>query len=396
MYICDIAHSFNPYIKSATIATALVLIPVALTIILAVAAGYGHLGTAAQNLIHHQILPHLQGFTGYIPNVSLVTMGCATVTTLGFYTVFSISLSCFKKGEATSNNESKIYLDIDTVSAEIYLDIDTIPIDTVATDHTVDLSNKKWKFPKALFAKNGSLGDQHFLNYAITELKEEEQKPAILWSFSQRKFSSSGLGAWIHDISDDKDGSLYGKLDRYGHAVAQFGGSHSLSFIPKQEDIVETTCCTDYKLIEIDSAALVIGKYQDGNSTKHIIQQPLIGTSEASCLAMLALDNKKALNFRDLSYGLCKLGDTHTITIEKTSALHAAIEKHGPILAEVQDKTIGKHTFIIDSANKGVLGYWANVTIRDPFHGWRITIPHRVLKALQPTFKYVTYESAKN
>ena len=70
--------------------------------------------------------------------------------------------------------------------------------------------------------------------------------------------------------------------------------------------------------------------------------------------------------------------------------IESYIKEYGPCVAQVEDPLIGKHNVIIDGIGRGILDHYASVTIRDPFHGWRITIPLRVLKALQPRFYQIS------
>lgn len=97
--------SYAPYIKSAAIATSLTVIPIAIAIILGSMAFYGHLGPSAQSLIHLKILPYLQGFTGFVPNVSLTLFVGGAITALGFYVIFSITLARFMKKPADAPRE---------------------------------------------------------------------------------------------------------------------------------------------------------------------------------------------------------------------------------------------------------------------------------------------------
>ncbi len=55
-------------------------------------------------------------------------------------------------------------------------------------------------------------------------------------------------------------------------------------------------------------------------------------------------------------------------------ALHDLIATHGPATASISGEIDG-HNIVVDTVNVAA----ETVTIRDPWHGWRITVPFSAL-----------------
>lgn len=149
---------------------------------------------------------------------------------------------------------------------------------------------------------------------------------------------------------------------------------------------------------------IAIGRTHDG---RHVVQQQTTRGCTAASSAMLILDQGFEINPDELRYRSLAIDERlHAdirraglevlrTEVESLQALAAQLEAAGPGEIGIFDLDIGNHSIILDAIdfNGGVDGGTARV--RDPYHGWRITIrlsaltrrmhfPDRIIQALRP------------
>jgi hypothetical protein len=116
----------------------------------------------------------------------------------------------------------------------------------------------------------------------------------------------------------------------------------------------------------------------------YVVQQPSRASCGATCVAMLLLDkqagkisDKAADNIRFTTY----TNDARLLKMLQTDAKNATqslvnsidelqqlVNHHGPCIVPISDPVAGGHFIVVDQFN----AQDNSVTIRDPWHGWRI------------------------
>lgn len=104
---------------------------------------------------------------------------------------------------------------------------------------------------------------------------------------------------------------------------------------------------------------------------KHVILQPSIRSADASCMAMLLLDMRKEVDFKNLEFIDSAETMAYKVRINYKTGNLKNLSKcfKGPTIVTVFQSSIAGHTFILDAISEN-----NEATIRDPFHGWMITI----------------------
>lgn len=269
------------------------------------------------------------------------------------------------------------------------------------------------QLPKHVFSKVGSLGDGH-LECFLDQEKPENYEEIIKWAFSQRKFQARGSNQDTifnpsSGVALDSKNSVWINDEGYAMSMSAHPADEMI-FIPDSE-IKRVDSCVGYEFKKIDQGKrLIIGHYQDGT---HIIHQPGVRSCGPTCLAMVLLDKKVPLELiqeksapfhlshlvmtnlsndeelkwwvNSVGYELIDLKTPVSNSVEDLSDIQKGIEKYGPLLVTISDKGIegiGGHKIVVDSINSD------EVTIRDPIHGWRITIEtNLLLQNMNPRFK---------
>lgn len=269
------------------------------------------------------------------------------------------------------------------------------------TTHTpqANLDNvlDKLLLPKYVFSKGGSLGIEH-LHYFLNQEKPENRQKIILWSFSQRKFLSRGSHVDTNVVPknskllnpNEKKSMLNPDpliIDEQGYALSLSEHGVDSAIFLTDEEIIKVHECQSYALKH--KGQLYVGYYEDG---KCIIQQPAVRACVPTALAMILEDQKINFDFEILFE--TNLADNNNIVhwlkpyeyemIPLTSDVKTIsnwIAENGSLLASIHAQKIGSHMIVVDSINND------QVTIRDPFHGWRITIKTKLfLDTMSPRF----------
>lgn len=104
---------------------------------------------------------------------------------------------------------------------------------------------------------------------------------------------------------------------------------------------------------------------------KHVLLQPSVKSAEATCMAMLLLDLGKKVDLKKLEYS-----DANELALlEGLKYQIKRITNEGdlagldPGILTVYQSSVNAHSFILDA-----LSDKNEAIIRDPFHGWMITI----------------------
>ncbi|MBT3393674.1 MAG: hypothetical protein HN411_01000 [Waddliaceae bacterium] len=121
-----------------------------------------------------------------------------------------------------------------------------------------------------------------------------------------------------------------------------------------------------------------------------LIQQQSIRGSFAAAAAMLIIDNGKTPDYATLKKTCAEdeefspLQDASLMPMETRIAtskegikdLKELIEKNGSALVTIHDSIVGDHTIVVDEISSDL----KNVCLRDPNHGWEITVKSRALR----------------
>ncbi|NGX43378.1 MAG: hypothetical protein K940chlam7_01675 [Chlamydiae bacterium] len=146
------------------------------------------------------------------------------------------------------------------------------------------------------------------------------------------------------------------------------------------------TCFLDEEILHLhnvkkteDLGAGVVAKISE--SGKNVIQQRGARGCTAAVAAMLIRDrggtpNVKAMDQRSLagSGEICldirNAGFTpiHTERVDNLEHLKRLLEENGSAIVDINDKRIGSHVIIVDEIRD------EDVRIRDPYHGWEISV----------------------
>ena len=138
---------------------------------------------------------------------------------------------------------------------------------------------------------------------------------------------------------------------------------------------------------------------------KHVILQQAVKSCVPTCIGMLALDHGKPVNYEaikiinlanqdDAIRWTKEAGLTPKITMLFTEINHEAIltqclKENGPGMLAIDHPILGGHAIIVDSMSRDT----NTANIRDPFHGWALTIrlddllswkPHYFLQIEEP------------
>ncbi|WP_068471301.1 hypothetical protein [Candidatus Protochlamydia phocaeensis] len=229
--------------------------------------------------------------------------------------------------------------------------------------------------PQTVVSKNGTLSTQNFNSSCMPDALSSADKEARLkWFFSQRKYPPVSRIDTVN-FSGIKDPLTYPTQDDYA-ASASAHGPHQLIFL-SDEKISHIAECQSIRFTSKEN--IPIGVYADG---KTMIQQQATRGCVAACAAMLVEDQGRNCDVRSLQE--TNLADEIRLlawinksglkggiaTINGSPAkLRSLIQKHGSISIGISDRDIGSHQIILDDIDA------KKATIRDPFHGWRITIP---------------------
>ncbi|WP_068471300.1 hypothetical protein [Candidatus Protochlamydia phocaeensis] len=232
--------------------------------------------------------------------------------------------------------------------------------------------------PQTVVSKIGTLSTQNFNFSCLSDALSSADKEARLkWFFSQRKYppmSVVGIDT-VRPVAGIKDPSTCPTQDGYAASPGAHG-PHKLLFL-SDEKISHIADCQSVRFTSEDE--IPIGVYADG---KTMIQQQANRGCVAACAAMLVEDRGRncdieALHRTNLANEESFLtwihqsglkGELATLKADPNE-LKAFVQKYGSISIRITEPNIGNHQIILDDIDA------ENATIRDPFHGWRITIP---------------------
>lgn len=161
-------------------------------------------------------------------------------------------------------------------------------------------------------------------------------------------------------------------------------GKQAPTYFFENEDIV------DYhrviKEIPLEKASSIFAEITDRK--KHLIQQLGIHGCTAAATAMLLIDSEEEVDIR--SFKERKFGTASQMVLdiekgkkralltqipEKLEGLRTHIDKFGSAILPINDRKIGGHVIVLDNISPDLL----LAEIRDPYHGWAITVKASVL-----------------
>lgn len=162
---------------------------------------------------------------------------------------------------------------------------------------------------------------------------------------------------------------------------------HGFCDVFADNDILAFCPLTEEKKIHGVSVAHVVG------SKKHVIQQQATRGCTAAAVTMLLLDHGKEPNRKYLVS--TNLGNTTSMTrgireagleafvheISPTlSGLRQAIISRGSAIVTLDIEECGGHVVVVDEITESL----DHVTLRDPYHGWAITVSGEVFLKQNP------------
>lgn len=231
------------------------------------------------------------------------------------------------------------------------------------------------QLPKYVFSKEGNIGDQHLMHYLNTE-KPENRDEIILWSFTQRKFQSAG--SMVDTVALFPKGGVplgdtFGLfVDKEGYAISLSDHSAHKAVFLTDEEIKHAEECVRYEVK--GEKQLLVGYHADG---KCIIQQPGVRSCVPTSLAMVLLDQGVDFDLgllyttnlaNDERIAVWSEGYGYKAVSVEASEVGAWIEKNGSLLCSINAPGLGSHEIVVDAIGD------TTVTIREPFHGRRVTI----------------------
>ncbi len=249
--------------------------------------------------------------------------------------------------------------------------------------------------PQAVVSERGTLGAGHFFRNNETlpsTLSTQEREERLKWFFSQRKFPprSLSIDTWRKVKVDEGSDSEFPTQDGFAITLSA-RAAHIMCYLPDNV-LIDIEECQSTRL-HVDDNSIIIGIYPDG---KTMIQQQAVRGCGAACAAMLIEDhgktsNAKSIKETNLATDKKLLGWLQQAGLKgRTAKVNATIKdiesfinQYGSIAVTVYG--IGLHEIIIDSIQAN------RATIRDPFHGWRITIgADELLKQLSAKSQFET------
>lgn len=133
----------------------------------------------------------------------------------------------------------------------------------------------------------------------------------------------------------------------------------------------------------LDKQLHAIGVTEDG---RHVILQQAVKSCVPSCVAMLVLDQRKTPNYEAIRMVSCATLERAIEWVEAAelvpvlttikeyehpiNTFQEAIQKNGPGVLQIIHPLIGGHAIILDEISTKT----HSAIIRDPFHGWSVTI----------------------
>lgn len=248
------------------------------------------------------------------------------------------------------------------------------------------------RLPRYVTSAEGMIGDSHLI-YFLDQEKPANRNDIILNSFTKRKFQSGHHDDEQHlpkTAKCIKEGNCYQQplyTDNEGYAIST-SGWHDEIFIP-DDKIRKKAFCSGF---DDSKENIIIGYYPDG---KCIISKPSYFSSTITSIAMLLNDEGVDYKFKKLfesprclegiyksefhvdhelqRYGYERIQlsfeDEENDWVKRGNEVKEWIGKYGPLLI-VADR---QKTFVLDSIDEN------GAVIRDPSHGWRITIDNNDL-----------------
>lgn len=174
------------------------------------------------------------------------------------------------------------------------------------------------------------------------------------------------------------------------HNMKFLPGSHFISQVKvrdyQQSQIQEESYwAASFKNLEKNYKAIAVT-----DSGKHVILQQNCQSCGHACMGMLLLDRNKTPDFSAIKYKTWtndeafealaqKQGLKATLTkVVKIEVLKEKLKAQGPGILGINAPAINGHYIILDEISG------ETATIRDPFHGWMITISLETLSKMRP------------
>lgn len=238
----------------------------------------------------------------------------------------------------------------------------------------------KW-LPQSSVSNQGTLSTENFfydMKFKNYNEMDPDQQAKLRWFFSQRKFpltsAKDTIGRRPEKVENERTNPTVA-----GYAVSLSKHKpHRLVFL-EDSKIGHIKECQSVRARQInESFFFPIGIYPDG---KTMIQQQAVRGCVAACEAMMLED-------RGIKCNVNRLLGTNLATNEdligwlngegvkaktaqlpqQADSIQNFIDKHGSLCLGIFEENIKGHQILLDSINQ------EQATIRDPFHGWRITI----------------------
>lgn len=250
---------------------------------------------------------------------------------------------------------------------------------------TTDLATKRpdW-VPQAAVSQAGTLSTKNFLYFLKHQISSQESEEALKWFFQQRKFPSTvNCDTFIIPKSISLN-NLKTPVDSEGYAISfSEHGPHTSKFI-EDHDILSIFPVGSIRYLD-PASAIPVGIYSDH---KVMIQQQGTRGCVAACAAMMMEDRQRHWKMDRLAKTNLA-NEKHLLSWLKQAELDAAIheiqegicelesfiKQHGSISCMISGE-LGGHAIILDQIDSN------QATIREPFHGWRITISTRLFMTM--------------
>lgn len=246
--------------------------------------------------------------------------------------------------------------------------------------------------PLTAISKIGTLSTHNFLLLLLEALNVSDKNEKMLWHFSQRKFPPTS--PFCDAVFKVQNSILNTTEDGFATSFSPYA-PHEAVIVPDQHIFKIHSCSKVAYLSSEYNQTVVMGVYDDGKVIfQQMAQQSCTATSAAMLIADrgLACDVDAILNSGNELYG-AKMKErfwTVGLKLEETrisnfSQIPDLIAKYGSVACGISPES-GGHCVVLDSYDR------EKITMRDPFHGWRIDFAtpyfHTIFKAVN-TIQYV-------
>lgn len=363
--------------KTGVKGVAIVAIPCAIVVILGLGAYFGILGSDAQLFMTKSVMPFLTENVGVAPRWSLLLIGAISLNGICF------AVGCFISTFVNRKKQMSIESESEETGVVFLPELEPKKIPELMSEEAI----QSW-LPQWVFSEKGLLAINHLLYFLRGQkLKEDEMDAVILWSFSKRKFLSQP--SHMDTILGIKGSRMLPnsllRVNQKGFAISNSKHLPELQSFVADNEILRIEEPVRVECIQED---LYKGIYSDGTC---IIQQPGVRACVYTTAAMLLTDRGVKFDFEALfstnlttDSGLDDLLKKYGFTLCQTYINDHEewfSKEQGPLFAGIISDSIGAHKVIIDVVAKD------RVLMRDPNHGWRITMTRERFFSMTPTFQ---------